>query len=68
MRPIMTRSETMKALDHPCWNKSYFARKLYGDEQKNVCSFHSKLKWGSFSIAEINRINLIFKEIINSEI
>ncbi len=64
----MTRTETMNALQLPCWNLSYFARKLYGEEKKNVSQFHSKLKWGSFTIKEINKINLTFKELILMEI
>ena len=66
----MTKTETEHALEHPCFNKAYFARKLYPDRTFGSATgtFHNKLKWGRFSTAEINRINLIFKEIVNSEI
>ena len=66
----MTRTETIHALEHPCFNCTYFAKKLYPDRTPGSATgtFHHKMKWGTFKIEEINKINLIFKEIVNSEI
>ena len=64
MIPTMTRLDTMRFIELPCFNGAWFARKLYGEEKKDVTNFHSKLKRGSFSDEEINGLNLISKELL----
>lgn len=60
----MTDEEILNMLRLPAFNKSYFARKLYGNHRERVTLFHQKLKdeWQHFDKNEMSRLHEIVRE------
>ena len=57
---MLTDSEVYNIISLPAFNKSYFARKLYGGKRS---AFAYKLKWGTFDQNELSRLKEILRDL-----